>query len=299
VIQRLHPVFGAAVNEDLDAVTSHLAARGMETPRLVRTLAGDACVTEDGGVWRALTWVDGETHHRIGDPAMAEAGGELVGAFHRAVADLQYDYAFARAGVHDTAMHLARLREHAAAHVDDAAAVEWKALAREILDAAETLPPLPVDGVPRRHCHGDLKLSNLMFRGARGVALLDLDTLGKQTLTFELGDAMRSWCNPSGEDAGRAAFDLAIFERAMRGFRAVAGAVVAPAELRAVVAGLEVVCLELAARFCVDVFRDDYFGWDASRFPSRRAHNLVRARGQLALGRSVRAARADVLAIVS
>jgi DNA polymerase elongation subunit (family B) len=46
------------------------------------------------------------------------------------------------------------------------------------------------------------------------------------------------------------------------------------------------------------VFRDEYFGWDAARFPSRRAHNLVRARGQLALGLAVRAARAEALAIV-
>ena len=62
--------------------------------------------------------------------------------------------------------------------------------------------------------------------------------------------------------------------------------------------GAETVSLELAARFAVDVFRDEYFGWDASRFASRRAHNLVRARGQLALSRAVRAARADALAVV-
>jgi hypothetical protein len=64
------------------------------------------------------------------------------------------------------------------------------------------------------------------------------------------------------------------------------------------VAGLEVVCIELAARFCVDAFDDSYFGWDPARFPSRRAHNLVRARGQLALALDVRAHRADALDIV-
>ena len=65
-----------------------------------------------------------------------------------------------------------------------------------------------------------------------------------------------------------------------------------------IVVGLETVCVELAARFCVDAFDDAYFGWDPSRFPSRRAHNLVRARGQLALGRAVRAARAEATDIV-
>ncbi len=291
VIQCLHPIFGAAVNDDLDAVTTHLAARGLITPRLVRTNDGAPCVELAGRVWRVLTFVPGDTFHAIADVAMAEAGGELVGRFHRAVADLHHDYAFARAGVHDTALHLERLAGHATE------AGEGGDLAREILDVAIALPPLP--HVPRRHCHGDLKLSNLLFSGGHGVALVDLDTLGLQTLTFELGDAMRSWCNPHGEDAGRVGFDLAIFQAAMRGFRGVAGAIVTPDELRAVVNGLELVCIELAARFCVDVFRDDYFGWDAARFPSRRAHNLVRARGQLALGRAVRAARDEALAIVA
>ena len=47
-----------------------------------------------------------------------------------------------------------------------------------------------------------------------------------------------------------------------------------------------------------DAFDDRYYGWDPARFPSRRAHNLVRARGQLAHARAVRAARADALAVV-
>jgi Ser/Thr protein kinase RdoA (MazF antagonist) len=313
VLQRLHPVFGGAVNLDLEAVTAHLAAKGLVTPRLLRTRGGDAWIEHAGRAWRALTWVDGVTVHRVPAPGWAETGGELVGQFHVAVADLAHDYAFARAGVHDTAAHLARLRGLVeaggggggggvdAAHAAHAEHVE---LGREILAAADALPPMPE--VPRRHCHGDLKISNLLFEAEqgtskvapRGVCLVDLDTLGLSTLAFELGDAMRSWCNPRGEDAGSIAFDLAIFEAAMHGFRRVAGDVVAPAEWRSIVVGLETVCIELAARFAVDIFRDEYFGWDPSRFPSRRAHNAVRARGQLALGLAVRADREEALAIV-
>ena len=331
VLQRLHPVFGGAVNLDLEAVTAHLAGKGLVTPRLLRTRAGEPWIERAGRPWRVLTWIDGVTVHRVPDPSWAEAGGELVGRFHVAVADLEHAYAFARAGVHDTAAHLGRLRalvespvaspaappaappaaataaataESPAApgaatgdpaHAAHAAHVE---LGREILDAASGLPALPA--TPARHCHGDLKLSNLLFEAGpplRGICLVDLDTLGRSTLAFELGDAMRSWCNPRGEDAGQVVFDLAIFEAAMRGFRRLAGAIVSPDEWRSIVIGLETVCIELAARFAVDVFRDEYFGWDATRFASRRAHNLVRARGQLALGLAVRAARAEALAI--
>jgi Ser/Thr protein kinase RdoA (MazF antagonist) len=296
VVQRLHPVFGAAVNLDLDAVTGHLAGHGLVTPRLIHTRDGQAWVLDEAGsVWRALTWIDGVTVQAVPDPSWAAAGGELVGKFHRAVADLEHRYAFARAGVHDTAAHLAKLRAHVEGPDGDD---EARALGGEILAAAAALPELP--DLPRRHCHGDLKISNLLFERSplRAICLVDLDTFGLGTLAFELGDAMRSWCNPRGEDAGSVGFDLAIFAAAIGGFRSVADALVTRAERLSIVTGLETVCVELAARFATDVFRDEYFGWDETRFPTRRAHNLMRARGQLALATAVRAARADACEIV-
>src|SRR5439155_24115766 len=116
-------------------------------------------------------------------------GGLLVGRWPRAVAVLSWTYRFVRAGVHDTAAHLVRLATYGS---DE--------LAREILDAAKALPPL--GDQPRRNVHGDLKISNVMFQHdpLRATSLVDLDTLGLGTLAFELGDAMRSWCNPHGED---------------------------------------------------------------------------------------------------
>jgi hypothetical protein len=76
------------------------------------------------------------------------------------------------------------------------------------------------------------------------------------------------------------------------GYAAGLAGLLAPAESGALASGIEVVCIELAARFCVDAFEDRYFGWNPERFTSRRQHNLVRARGQLVLGRAVAAARA-------
>lgn len=302
VLQRLHPVFSAEVNVDLDAVTTHLAARGMDTPRLLRTVTGAPWVMQPGGVWRALEYVPGTTLHRIEDPATARAAGDLVGRFHRAVDTLEHGYAFQRAGVHDTPAHLARLRERmdapAAGQADDLDR-DARALARDILAAAAALPALPP--LPARHTHGDLKISNVLFfpgDPGRARCLVDLDTLGRQTMAYELGDAMRSWCNPHGEDDTEARVDEDIFAAAMEGYRAGAGDLLSAPERAAIVPGLETVCVELAARFCVDVFDDAYFGWDPRRYPSRRAHDLTRARSQLALARSVREARRSIAALV-
>lgn len=292
VIQRLHPSFAPSVHEDIEAVTAHLAARGVPTPRLVRTDAGALWAPgADGTVWRVLTFVPGRTFERVTGPALAAEAGGLVARFHRALDDLDWDYRHVRAGAHDTPRHMARLAEAAVAGEPEA-----RKLAEAILEDWARW-----DGAlagPTRHCHGDLKLSNLRFDEAgRGRCLLDLDTLGRLPLDVELGDAWRSWCNPVGEDAVDTRFDVGVFAASARAYLAVNPL---PAEVRAsLVPGIERIALELASRFCLDVFEDRYFGWNSERFPSRAAHNLFRARGQLTLARSVRAARREAEAALA
>ncbi|MCA9494553.1 MAG: hypothetical protein KC621_31715, partial [Myxococcales bacterium] len=59
-------------------------------------------------------------------------------------------------------------------------------------------------------------------------------------------------------------------------------------EWASIVPGVERICTELAARFARDALEERYFGWNP-RFGGRGEHNLLRARGQAALARSVRA----------
>ncbi len=301
VVQRLHPIFGPEVNLDLEAVSAHLKAAGLDSPGLLRTRDGARWVEQPSGVWRAIDYLDGLTLHRVEAPETARAAGALVGRFHRALDSLVHEYAFTRAGVHDTDAHLDRLAQRARAPSarGDELERDAQALASDILAAAEALPALPA--LPLRHTHGDLKISNVLFfpkTPDRARCLIDLDTLGRQTLAYELGDALRSWCNPSGEDVREVNLNEALFAAAMDGYRDGAGDLLLPAERAAIVPGIETVCIELAARFCVDVFDDSYFGWDPGRFGSRREHNLVRARGQLALAVSVRARRRALAAQV-
>ena len=61
--------------------------------------------------------------------------------------------------------------------------------------------------------------------------------------------------------------------------------------------GLERIALELAARFARDALEESYFGFDPA-FGGRGEHNLLRARGQAALARSVAANRSTLEAVV-
>jgi hypothetical protein len=288
----LHPVFAGVVNEDIDRVTAHLAAKGLVTPRPVRTDDGALWVDgEDGRPWRALTFVEGASFDRVPSPRVAREAGRLVARFHAAVADLAYEYRHVRVGVHDTKRHLGTLGEALAEGRSHRLFGEVEPLAERLFAAAERLGDL--GALPLRHAHGDLKISNLLFRGEEAACLVDLDTLGRMIWPFEMGDALRSWCNPRGEDEGAAAIDEGIFTAAIEGYGEVSrgAGIVTVEEARALVSGLETICLELSARFLADALNESYFGFDATRFATRGEHNLVRARGQLALHASVEARR--------
>lgn len=291
IVQRLHPAFAGEVNLDIDAITRHLEAKGLTTPRLVRTEDGRAWV-EHEGVWRALTFVEGRTLSAL-DPAHARAAAMLVARFHRAVAGLTHTFHFTRPGAHDTPAHLAKLEALLTERVDSRVAP----LAQRILERGRALPDLT--HLPSRIVHGDPKATNVLFAlgGPSATALCDLDTLAHGTLAVELGDALRSWCNATDESDAHATFDVARFEAAMEGYAEGAAGEVSDAEIEAIVPGAETIALELASRFAADVIENRYFGWDARRFPSRIEHNLARTHAQLGLADSIRRQRGALEAI--
>lgn len=302
-LQRLHPIFGAEVNRDIDTITRHVAARGVATPRLVPTLGG-ALWFEHQGVWRVLTWIEGRVVQRLDGAFAAWAAGEMLGRFHQAVADSTHVFEHVRAAVHDTPRHLARLEEALGlaptqiAHAADRALLDRvRAAGERILGHARALPPLP--STPLRIVHGDPKISNIVFDDAlrRGIALLDLDTMAHGSMPVELGDAIRSWVNPQGEDSTAPQPRTDLFEAALVGYAAGAPGLLDLDEIDAIALGAATIALELASRFATDAVEDRYFGWDPSRYASRREHNLARAESQAALGVALAARRGRLEAL--
>jgi Ser/Thr protein kinase RdoA (MazF antagonist) len=300
VLQRLHHVFAADVHLDIEAVTRHLEQRQIETPRLLRNRAGALWTVEEPaleesaaqgaapGVWRAITYIEGVTIHRSSDPIQLASAAELLGRFHGALFDLQHEFVHLRP-LHDTAQHLHKLRSALASERGRSDA-EARELGEAILEQARELR-LDFGEFPRRVLHGDPKLSNLLFQPGdplRARCMIDLDTLGRGFLAYELGDALRSWTNRAGEDQLEADLDPEAVRAVLAGYARACPAELPSPEIGSAIDGLETVSLELASRFAADAILDSYFGWDATRFPSRRVHNLVRARGQFSLARQVR-----------
>jgi Ser/Thr protein kinase RdoA (MazF antagonist) len=288
VLQSVNRIFPAEVNVDIEAVTRHIAAKGIETPTVVRSRFGKLWLEHDGAVWRVLTRIDGVTRDALESPAQAREAGRVLAEFHRAVCDLEHEFRSRRLGVHDTARHLEALRgaldEHRG-HRDFAAV---RPLAEQVLGLAAELPALPP--MPDRIVHGDPKISNVMFAADadRALCLIDLDTLARMPIALELGDALRSWCNPATEDAPEARFVRELYAAAIEGYASGARGLLGPAEWGAIADGTLTITVELAARFCADALRERYFRWDERRYASSSAHNQARTRAQLAIAATLR-----------
>ena len=293
VLQRLNTaIFTPQVHEDIEAVTRHLEARGVSTPRLIPCTSGDLWHTDASGhVWRCLTLVGDTTMDRFHHDSQVGSAGHIVGRWHEALKDLSWSFRSVREGAHDTPKHMGLLASAVGEHRDHRLYDEVATLAETIArgwEGWEGPQELPV-----RVIHGDLKVSNLRFTGDRATALIDLDTCAWGTLDVELGDALRSWCNPAGEDEAKPDFRLDWFEAALKGYAdAVGDTGVQDVEWASIVPGVERICWELASRFARDALYESYFGWDPT-WGTAGAHNLHRARGQAALAASVRAMRAD------
>lgn len=293
VLQRLNPIFRPEMHHDIARVTEYLSARGMATSRLCATRSGELWHQDPSGhAWRLQTFVDGEVHLRITEPDLARAAGTLLGRFHLALGDLHHTFQFARQGVHDTPAHLGRLREGLVAGQGHPAFAKIEPVAAAILAGADALPAL--GGLPSRIVHGDPKVENMVFAAdGRGLAMIDLDTLNCMPTLLELGDALRSWCNPDGENAAVAGFRSELMVAALQGYHAGSGNLLSNEERALIPVAVATITLELAARFALDALEERYFRWDRQRFAAAWEHNLLRASNQLQVWRAMPERRAQ------
>jgi len=299
VLQRVNSMFPAAINQDIDVLTRHIEAKGLTTCRLVPANDGALWVEHEKGVWRLLSRVDGASRNALTSAAQAREAGMVLGQFHLAVSDLEHTFSNLRLGIHDTARHLRFLDETLRNRTDHPEYAAVSSLGREILDIARSLPVLPE--VTDRVVHGDPKVNNILFEagGNRAICLVDLDTISKMPLPLELGDAMRSWCNPSGEDYWTGEFSAELFIPAIEGYAEQTRGWILPEEWSSIVPATHIILIELAARFCADALNESYFAWDPQKFATHSEHNQVRAAGQLTEARSLLAQEKELTAIVN
>lgn len=295
ILQRLHPVLASKkIADDFLAVTSYLHVRDFPAPQCVLTKTGRVLARDEKHAWRMQTFIAGATHDRLGSLAQAREAGAMYARLHATLNGMRYTFT-SPVKLHRTRAVYRTLMQTVRACKDQ---LLVRAAQPEIDFLRHELPSyfLPAD-LPKRVIHGDPKTSNILFdaRG-RAKAVVDLDTCNRHTILVDLGDAFRSWCAKKEDDAN-VEFRLDLFRAGWSGYAREATFLTAR-ERRLVPQAIQCITLELAARFLTDYFTDSYFGWDPKRYPTRRAHNLARARGQIALFKDIKTKRSNLTKIL-
>ena len=144
----------------------------------------------------------------------------------------------------------------------------------------------------------DPKINNVMLDRSSGkaVALIDLDTVKPGLVHYDIGDCLRSCCNPLGEettDLSGVVFDLPLAEAILEGYLAEAGSLLTAQEVALLPDAARLISFELGLRFFTDHLNGNvYF---KARHPE---HNLQRALVQFRLTASIEAQMAPLRSLV-
>ncbi len=281
VLQKMNPIFDVSVMEDIDAITKHLASKNILTQKVINALDGGLFVKDDQSWWRLLSFIPGSIIEAVSSKAQAYEAGRFTGLFHTALLDCKYEFKFKLLHFHDVPFYVDELRSVLLRHKDTDKYDQLNILAKEVLELFDQ--HYKNVSLPKRIIHDDLKINNILFdeSGKHAIAVLDLDTFTEKTLAIELGDALRSWCMPGGEDTEEAHFDLDIYNSALDGYYSTAK-FITEEEKESIPYGVKLISMGSMARFVTDAFNESYYKLDSSKYKNLFEQNKKKAENQFA-----------------
>ncbi len=283
---------------NLERVTEALKeshARGrypLEWPVPIPDDRGNTLVRAAGAAWRATRFIEGTyAIEQVDTPQRARRGARAFGQFCAALVPLDPTHIVELIpDFHDLERRLARLEQ---AVTDDTEGRVADAVAEIDFCRQQRFLIEPVraaaEQVPRRVCHNDTKINNLLFDSDDHLprAVVDLDTCMPGRWMHDFGDIVRTFCSPEAEDSTR--LDRVrvrddVFAAVSAGFVEPLSRHLTADERESLWLGACGIGLVIAVRFLTDHLEGDpYFG------AAREGHNLDRARNQLALHRDLTA----------
>ncbi len=273
--------------------------RVWQMPQIVRTKDGADYVTdEDGEVWRVITRIMSAHAFDVAQgPEHALECGAALGHFHYLVSDMNPgSIRDPLPGFHITSGYLKaydKTLENDSAKALVGASMEAKRLARFIedrRDLALALERAEAHGeLRKRMFHGDPKVNNIMIDDVtgKGTAMIDLDTVSPGLIHMDFGDALRSICNPAGEEEtnlSKVVFDEDLATAFCKGYMREAGAFLTDADRAYLYDSIRLLPFELGLRFF-----QDYLNGNVYFKTKQPEQNLNRARVQFRLCESIEA----------
>lgn len=312
VLQRLNTLVfpePELVMRNLQVLSAHalrrpVPAQRWEVPRVIsQRHTGQPWVRADGQFWRLISFVDDAvTLDAITHPDQARQVGRGLGLFHQLLSDLPADQlADTLPGFHITPTYLASYEQALqSTQLELGGRGRWcAAFVEQRRNLAQLLETAKAEGrLGLRPIHGDPKVNNVMLCASSGaaVSLVDLDTVKPGLVHYDIGDCLRSACNPLGEEAQHDAtihFDLDLCRAVLEGYLGAARDSLNDTDLDHIFDAARVISFELGLRFFSDHLAGDvYFRTE------RPGHNLDRAVVQFKLTESIEAQEQDIRAMV-
>jgi len=304
----------ALVMRNMRIVTEHICRRVQripwssrnrwQVPRVLLTAdAEDHWIGPDGSVWRALSFVDeARAFDTIQDHGHAKEVGFALGLFHSLVSDLPpEELADTLEGFHITPRYLKHFDEVVSGkgHRRSLESQYAVAFVEERREFASVLEKARMHGrLTLRPIHGDPKVNNIMIDTAsnRAVSMIDLDTVKPGLVHYDIGDCLRSGCNPAGEETEQwetVRFELDLCRVILQNYLERAGAFLTEHDYDYLYDAIRLIAFELGLRFLTDYFEGDVY------FKARhRKHNLLRALVQFKLTESIESQAQTMRAII-
>ncbi|MBK9927138.1 MAG: aminoglycoside phosphotransferase family protein [Anaerolineales bacterium] len=299
------------IMQNMRAFTEHMRRRARdeghrwEMPRVLSTQKGtDYHLDADNNFWRAISYVkNARSYDTIRDLNHAREVGYALGAFQNLISDLPIDQlADTLEGFHITPRYLGQY-DHALSQNGFKSNPELK-YCLEFVEQRRALAHILEDAreqgkLQLRAMHGDPKVNNVMIEESTGraISIVDLDTVKPGLIHYDIGDCMRSGCNPLGEETENweaVRFDPETGSAILEGYLAQARAFLTTSDYEYLFDSMRLLAFELGIRFLTDhIAGNVYF---KVKHPK---HNLQRALVQFKLTESIEAHEADIRNIIA
>jgi Ser/Thr protein kinase RdoA (MazF antagonist) len=282
VLQSLHKAVSLpGCTENYFHVTQFLLTKGYICQQVIPTINKQLTYEFNNEKWRLLQAVPGDVYTVTPNREAAFEAGKLLARFHVSLKDYS-DELQPTLPMFQYNQVLEKLLSYETQFINGENYLVAEAYNTLSTNFAKLL--LPID-LPQSVIHTDPKISNFLFDDhSKGICMIDLDTIQKLSPLYDIGDCVRSICGMEEDDPNNQ-FNLNFYQAIIQGYLE-NNSDFSKRETDLIPQACQLVMLGLAARFLNDYIDDNYFGWDNARYPSRRAHNLARAIGQIKLWES-------------
>ena len=282
------------LQHNIEVVTSHIRQKLVaaneddierKVLRFIPATDGKTYYKDETGYWRVSVFIPESQTLEAVTPESSYLAGLKFGEFQAMLADVPEQLGEIIPKFHNMEFRLQQLREAVAENKAGRLAE-----VQDIVDAIEkdaekmcSAEQLHREGkLPKRICHCDTKVSNMMFdMEGKVLCVIDLDTIMPSFIFSDFGDFLRSAANTGKEDdadLNNVQFNMEIFKAFAKGYIESARVFLTPLEIEMLPYAAQLFPYMQAVRFLADYINGDTY------YQTKYAeHNLVRTKAQYKL----------------